>query len=131
KAEQQNTEFNDSAEQDEKISQLASKKSLPPLLLKLSERKAEGLDYMGVAFGVTQELFKFWKKNNYYPVYVRQTANELTGEHSCISLKLLSHDQEGEGQETSRWLSEFSTDFQRRFASLLAFQLRSLPSSLA
>ena len=36
------------------------RKSLPPLLLKLNERKPEKLDYMGVSFGLTGELLKFW-----------------------------------------------------------------------
>ena len=126
---------NDAIEGEEDVSHIAPQKSLPPLLLKLSERKAEDLDYMGVSFGLTQELFKFWKKNNYSPVYVRQTPNDLTGEHSCIALKLLSPDDadhsEGQPSETIRWLTDFSIDFQKRFASLLAFQFRSLPSSMA
>lgn len=36
------------------------KKKLPPLLLKLSERRAEKLDYLGVSFGLTESLLKFW-----------------------------------------------------------------------
>lgn len=36
------------------------RKSLPPLLLKLSERPPEKLDYMGVSFGLTEPLLKFW-----------------------------------------------------------------------
>lgn len=38
------------------------KKSLPPLLLKLSERTPERLDYIGVSFGLTESLLKFWKR---------------------------------------------------------------------
>ncbi|CAG2180852.1 unnamed protein product, partial [Oppiella nova] len=62
-------------------------KALKPLLLSLNERKAEELDYLGVSFGLTADLLKFWKKSGFVPIYVRQTANELTGEHSCIMLK--------------------------------------------
>lgn len=36
------------------------RKSLPPLLLKLSERKPENLNYLGVSFGLTEQLLKFW-----------------------------------------------------------------------
>lgn len=36
------------------------RKKLPPLLLKLSERRAEKLDYLGVSFGLTESLLKFW-----------------------------------------------------------------------
>ena len=47
------------------------RKNLPPLLLKLSERPPETLDYLGVSYGVTQQLFKFWKKAGFVPVYLR------------------------------------------------------------
>lgn len=36
------------------------RKKLPPLLLKLSERRPEKLDYLGVSFGLTEPLLKFW-----------------------------------------------------------------------
>lgn len=118
----------DEEEGDEAV--IARRKTLPPLLLKLSERKAETLDYMGVSFGLTPELFKFWKKNNYSPVYIRQTPNDVTGEHSCIALKVLTQGVTDE-DTTSRWLADFCRDYERRFTSLLSFQFRSLPASLA
>lgn len=34
------------------------RKDLPPLLLKLSERKPEKLDYLGVSYGLTSSLLK-------------------------------------------------------------------------
>lgn len=37
---------------------LSPRTDLPPLLLKLSERTAERLDYLGVSFGVTTQLLK-------------------------------------------------------------------------
>ena len=52
---------------------LAPRKNLPPLLMKLSERKAETLDYLGVSFGLTDSLHRFWKKAGFAPVYLRQT----------------------------------------------------------
>ena len=52
---------------------LAPRKKLPPLLLKLSERNPEALDYLGVSYGMTGGLLKFWKKAGYAPVYLRQT----------------------------------------------------------
>ncbi|XP_065343635.1 RNA cytidine acetyltransferase [Cloeon dipterum] len=103
------------------------RKSHPPLMLKLSERPAEKLDYIGVSFGLTQELLKFWKKSHFVPVYIRQTANELTGEHSCIMLSVLD-DQNG--RETT-WLREFWVDFRRRFISLLGYQFRTFSPSFA
>ncbi|XP_028304821.1 RNA cytidine acetyltransferase [Gouania willdenowi] len=107
---------------------ITPRKELPPLLLKLSERRAEHLDYLGVSFGITTQLLKFWKKAGYTPVYLRQTPNDLTGEHSCVMLKELNTD---EPPVQSRWLSAFWKDFRRRFLSLLSYQFSSFPPSLA
>ncbi|XP_015259334.1 PREDICTED: N-acetyltransferase 10 [Cyprinodon variegatus] len=104
------------------------RKELPPLLLKLSERRAERLDYLGVSYGLTAQLLKFWKKAGYTPVYLRQTPNELTGEHSCVMLKELSTE---EASEQSLWLAAFWKDFRRRFLSLLSYQFSSFHPSLA
>ncbi len=38
--------------------ELKPRKNLPPLLLKLSERPPEKLDYLGVSYGLTAELLK-------------------------------------------------------------------------
>jgi N-acetyltransferase 10 len=95
---------------------------LPPLLSKLSERPAERLQYLGVSFGLTRELLGFWHKLNFSTVYVRQTANSLTGEHTAIVLSPLA------GQE--EWLPLFARDFHRRFMSLLAGAFRDMPIPL-
>ena len=100
--------------------------SLPPLLLKLSERHPESLDYIGVSFGITEQLLKFWKRANFLPVYLRQTANDITGEHSCIMLYKVNSEQ-----EDVRWLQEYWNDFRRRFVSLLSFAFNTYSSSLA
>lgn len=39
---------------------IAPRKKLPPLLLKLSDRRPEKLNYLGVSFGLTEQLLKFW-----------------------------------------------------------------------
>lgn len=85
---------------------ITPRKELPPLLLKLSERRAEKLDYLGVSYGLTAQLLKwvgltwskgvglnllevfknksvfnhnrFWKKAGYIPVYLRQTPVSTT-----------------------------------------------------
>ncbi|KAK3608505.1 hypothetical protein CHS0354_010355 [Potamilus streckersoni] len=108
---------------------LTPRKNLPPLLLKLSERKAERLDYMGVSYGLTSELLRFWKKAGYAPVYLRQTQNDLTGEHSCIMLKVLRETDHVEGE--TEWLEAFWKDFRRRFISLLSYQFRTFKCALS
>lgn len=63
---------------------------LPPLFTRLEERRAEALHYIGVAYGLTQPLYGFWSRLGYRPLYVRQTMNDITGEHTCIMLKALA-----------------------------------------
>ena len=60
--------MSDRSLQDEK---LKPRKGLSPILQKLSERRPIPIHYVGTSFGVTKELFTFWKKNRFEPVYVR------------------------------------------------------------
>ncbi|CAH1973721.1 unnamed protein product [Acanthoscelides obtectus] len=106
---------------------LEPRKSLPPLLLKLSERPPEKLDYIGVSFGLTEGLLKFWKRAGYVPVYLRQTTNDLTGEHSCIMLNVLNIEEIKEDD----WLAAYWVDFRRRFINLLAYQFNKFTPALA
>lgn len=101
---------------------------LPPLLLKLNERTAERLDYLGVSYGLTPQLLKFWKKAGFIPVYLRQTANDLTGEHSCVMLKVLNTE---DSAEQGQWLPAFWKDFRRRFLSLLSYQFSTFSPTLS
>ncbi|KAH7027767.1 GNAT acetyltransferase 2-domain-containing protein [Microdochium trichocladiopsis] len=96
---------------------------MPPLFAKLEERRPAALDYIGVSYGLTSQLHKFWKKGKFAPVYLRQTANELTGEHTCVMLRPLTEDQ--------TWLGGFSKDFHRRFLQLLGYQFREFASVTA
>jgi len=98
---------------------------LPPLFAKLSERRPEPLEYIGVSYGLTQPLHKFWKRASFAPVYLRQTPNDLTGEHTCVMLRPL-----GDGTDPS-WLGAFANDFHRRFLSLLSYKFREFPAILA
>ncbi|KAK3713249.1 N-acetyltransferase 10 [Vermiconidia calcicola] len=99
-------------------------KAMPPLFARLSERRPAALDYLGVSYGLTQPLHKFWKRAGFVPVYLRQTANELTGEHTCVMLRTLEHDN---GRDAS-WLGAYAKDFHRRFLSLSSYQFRSFGS---
>lgn len=53
---------------------------LPPLLQAAGERRPEPLQYLGSSFGLTQPLLNFWRRAGYQPVYLRQTASDVTGE---------------------------------------------------
>jgi N-acetyltransferase 10 len=50
---------------------LKPKKHLKPILQKLSERRPIPIHYLGTSFGVTKELFNFWRKNKFVPLYLR------------------------------------------------------------
>ena len=102
--------------------------SMPALFSRLSERRPQALDYLGVSFGLTPPLHKFWKRAAFAPVYLRQTANELTGEHSCVMIRTLSNSS---GNTDNAWLGAYARDFHKRFLSLLSFQFRAFPSILA
>ncbi|KAK4218425.1 nucleolar ATPase [Rhypophila decipiens] len=98
---------------------------LPPLFAKLAECRPEMLDYVGVSYGLTKPLHKFWKRASFAPVYLRQTANDLTGEHTCVMLRPLKEDSD------QSWLGSFANDFHRRFLSLMSYKFREFPSTLA
>lgn len=50
---------------------------------------SELIHQIGVSYGVTAQLLKFWVKAQFDPVYMRLTPNETTGEHTCIMLRPL------------------------------------------
>jgi N-acetyltransferase 10 len=95
---------------------------LKPLLIKVSDLRPPRLDWIGTSFGLTPPLFKFYRRLQYRPVYLRQTCNDITGEHSAILLKSLVSD--------ASWLPDFNQDFKRRFVALCGFQFKTLPISL-
>ena len=98
--------------------------SMPPLFARLSERTPSRLDYLGVSYGLTLPLHKFWKRAGFVPVYLRQTANDLTGEHTCVMLRTL----ESPSSSDPAWLGAYSKDFHRRFVSLLSYQFSKFSS---
>ena len=61
-------------------------------------------DYMGVSFGLTKSLLKFWKNNKFVPLHISPETNEITGEHSIILVQ---------ANDEPEWLSEFQRIFKR------------------
>ena len=105
---------------DDNGTMVSVRKRIPTLLTPIVERPFELLDYVGVSFGVTTELFTFWKRAGFEPLYLRQVPNELTGEHSCVMIRSNDHD-----------LSSLKREFHSRFLSLLPMSFRNLPLELA
>jgi N-acetyltransferase 10 len=98
-------------------------RKMPPLLTKMSEKRAQRLDYLGVSYGLTPSLHKFWKRSGFVPLYMRQTANDLTGEHTCVMIKALT-DVEDSSVNNAAWLDAFARDFAKRFLNLLSYNFR-------
>ncbi|XP_072998178.1 RNA cytidine acetyltransferase 1-like [Typha latifolia] len=120
----------------EKVSLLEEKikprTNLPPLLAHLRERRPEKLHYIGVSFGLTLELFKFWRRLNFYPFYIGQSPSAVTGEHTCMVLKPLNSDEiEVSGSVKSGFFDPFYQDFRQRFRRLLGSTFRAFKYELA
>eukprot|EP00300_Choanocystis_sp_HF-7_P007698 c15461_g1_i1.p1 GENE.c15461_g1_i1~~c15461_g1_i1.p1 ORF type:complete len:1046 (-),score=255.99 c15461_g1_i1:31-2880(-) len=117
-------------------SQLRSEILTPPstagvLLERLSHQTPTKLHWLGSSFGLTQDLFGFWNKRSFVPIYLRQTPNELTGEFTAIVLKPISAETGQVVVGNPEWLTEFHKDFLKRFRHLLAFQFRKFSPVLA
>jgi len=109
----------DDGEDDANV--IAPRKNAPPLLAPLEESRPERLDWIGTSFGLTSQLFNFWsKKLGLKLLYIRQTTNELTGEHSCIMIRSLPR----RSGFDDAWLPAFCADARRRIISLLSGPFR-------
>ncbi|KAG1346399.1 putative RNA cytidine acetyltransferase 1 [Cocos nucifera] len=106
--------------------------NLPPLLVHLHERRPEKLHYLGVSFGLTRDLFRFWRKHNFYPFYIGHIPSAVTGEHTCMILKSLNNDEIEVGESgQSGFLAPFYRDFRQRFMRLLGSTFHALDYKLA
>ncbi|KAG9130714.1 hypothetical protein Leryth_012675 [Lithospermum erythrorhizon] len=133
---------------------------LPPLLESLHERRPEKLQYLGVSFGLTQDLFRFWRRNKFAPFYIGHIPvkidfvlrfdrvsiqhlllvltycfirqNNITGEHTCMMLKPLADDGiEYSNSDDWGFFGPFYKDYRRRFVNLLSLSFRSMDYKLA
>ncbi|CAM9182779.1 unnamed protein product [Chrysoparadoxa australica] len=102
---------------------LKPRKKLPPLLVPVSNRKPEGLHWLGVSYGITAPLLRFWKRAKMGLVYLRQTTADLTGEHTGIMLRELRSGAV-ESAPQKGWLEEFVTDCRRRLVKLFSFSFK-------
>ncbi|KAM7275422.1 hypothetical protein ACFE04_017288 [Oxalis oulophora] len=105
---------------------------LPHLLVDLRERRPEKLHYIGVSFGLTLDLFRFWRKHKFAPFYIGQIPSTVTGENSCMILKSLNNDDiEGTGSDELGFFAPFYEDFRLRFARMLITSFREMEYKLA
>jgi N-acetyltransferase 10 len=115
------------------IEKVRPRRQLAPLLVPATEMKtAERLHWLGVGYGLTNQLFDFWRRSGYLPLYLRQTANDLTAEHTMIMVRPLEWSGgRSEGDPLPGWHASFVADFGRRYMALLGYEFRSFPVVLA
>lgn len=130
--------------------EIKPKAKLPPLLTPIAERPAELLHWFGASFGLTSSLLTFWSRKGFKVCYLRQTKNDLTGEHSAIVLRELdpvsgvkasSSSKSTQSKDVARllmdngpsegWLTAFVRDYRRRLISLMSYNFNTLEAPLA
>jgi tRNA(Met) cytidine acetyltransferase len=81
-------------------------------------------DWLGVGFGATPELLRFWSANGFSTVHLSTTRNERSGEYSAVMLDPLSPRGERLHERHAGW-------FLRRVADVLADALNDLNPDIA
>lgn len=94
-------------------------KAFSDIITPLGERVPEKIHYLGVSYGLTTQLHRFWKRNGYAPAYIRQIPNELTGEYSCVMIKSTD-------PEVTADIENLILEFYKRFVVLLSYEFHSL-----
>ncbi len=56
------------------------------LLAEVREEFADDVDWLGVGYGATPGLVRFWAANDYTPVHLSTTRNDTSGEYSALML---------------------------------------------
>lgn len=114
------------------------RKKLPPLLTNVVDRSPERLHWLGVSYGLTTSLLQFWNRHRFQMCYVRQSCNELTGEHSCIVLREISTSSSVKSQKITThitprdgWLESFVSDYRRRLNALMSYSFAKFETVLA
>lgn len=80
---------------------------------------SDPVDYLGVSYGATPRLLRFWAANEYRTVHLSTTRNDASGEHSAVMLRPLS----ATGNELVERHSEW---FHRRIPGVLSGSLGSI-----
>jgi tRNA(Met) cytidine acetyltransferase len=81
------------------------------------ERRLDTVDWLGVGYGATPELLRFWAANGYSTVHFSTTRNQTSGEYSAIMLKSVTEDG-------AAVLERHGRQFRDRVAGLLSDPVR-------
>ena len=118
--EREEDDSSSSSDDDEEPSSLRTeslqpRKKMPPLLAPVGATQPPSLQWIAASYGLTEGLFEYWSREGLRPCYVRQTANDVTGEHTTICLREIAN---AEGVARG-WSDAFVDDFRKRCATLL------------
>jgi tRNA(Met) cytidine acetyltransferase len=74
-------------------------------------------DYLGVGYGATPRLLRFWRHNGFRTVHLSTTRNDTSGEHSALMIRPLTDAGQDLHDRSGDW-------FARRIGSALTDPLR-------
>lgn len=90
--------------------------------------------WVGASFGLTEKLLNFWKRREFLPICIKQTASRSTGEHSAIVLRCLSENlpprQGDDALPISAHVARMRELFTQRLVPLLGYSLKAFPPTL-
>ncbi|EMA52635.1 MULTISPECIES: tRNA(Met) cytidine acetyltransferase TmcA [Halococcus] len=64
------------------------------------------IDWLGVGYGATPDLVRFWDRNGFDPAHLAITRNDRSGEHSALMLAPLSEPGRDLRDRHTRWFVE-------------------------
>jgi tRNA(Met) cytidine acetyltransferase len=94
------------------------------LLTEIREEFADSVDWLGVGYGATPELVRFWAANDFRTVHLSTTRNDASGEYSAIMLDPFSSAGTALAERHGEW-------FLGRVASVLSDPVADLDPDVA
>ncbi|WP_276414136.1 tRNA(Met) cytidine acetyltransferase TmcA [Haloarcula halobia] len=67
---------------------------------------ADDVDWLGVGYGATPELVRFWHANGYHTVHLSTTRNDTSGEYSAVMLQPTSAAGEALATRHAEWFCD-------------------------
>ncbi|WP_439026362.1 tRNA(Met) cytidine acetyltransferase TmcA [Haloarchaeobius sp. DT45] len=89
------------------------------LLARVREEYTDDVDWLGVGYGATPDLLRFWDRNDYHTVHLSTTRNDVSGEYSAVMLSPCSPAGEDLHDRHANW-------FARRIDGVLTDALRDM-----
>jgi tRNA(Met) cytidine acetyltransferase len=81
--------------------------------------RQKGYEWVGSGFGVSPELLRFWRRNEFIPIHITPQRNEISGEHTVVVVRALN------GWLDDR-LKNLNSEFVKRLIEYLSDELSDL-----